>query len=88
MQVGEPAAFLGVPILETENMPAVGATNYPLIYGDLRGYLIVDRVGMSVERVQDADTAGKNKVAFFARRRLGGEVIEPYRIVAHQVSAS
>lgn len=86
LQPGEPATLLNYPFLETEAMPAIAANAYPIAFGDFLGYLVVDRVGMTVSRVEDATTTGQNKVAFFARRRLGGGVIEPWRFKAHKVS--
>lgn len=88
MQAGEPAMLLGSPFLETESVPAIAANAYPLIFGDLSGYLVVDRVGMALERVDDTTTAGQNKTAFFARRRVGGAVIEPWKFQAQKVAAS
>jgi HK97 family phage major capsid protein len=87
LQPGEPDLLLGYPLLESEAMPAVGANNHPIIHGNLRGYMIVDRVGMAVERVQDTTTVGTNKVALFARRRLGGNTIQPYHFNVQKVSA-
>lgn len=87
LQPGEPAELLGYPFLENQGLPAIAANNYPIVFGDLLGYLIVDRVGMSIERVSDTTTVGGNKVALFARRRLGGQVIEPWRFQAQKVSA-
>ena len=87
LSAGEPPLLGGYPFLESESMPAVGANNYPIIFGDLTGYLIVDRVGMSIERVSDTTTVGGNKVALFARRRLGGQVIEPWKFQAQKISA-
>lgn len=87
LQRGEPMLLLSAPFLESEAMPAVAANSHPIVYGDLSGYMIVDRVGMTVERVTDTTTVGTNKVALFARRRLGGQVIEPWRFQAHKVSA-
>jgi HK97 family phage major capsid protein len=87
LQAGEPPTLLGYPFLESEAIPAIAANNYPVIFGDLAGYMIVDRVGMSIERVEDTTTKGTNTVALFARRRLGGQVIEPWRFQGHKVSA-
>ncbi len=84
---GVPRTLLGFPILEQEVMPDVAANAYPLVFGDLRGYYIVDRVGISVERLADATSVMANKVFFVMRRRLGGRVIEPWRFVVHKVSA-
>jgi len=71
----------------SQALPTVAANAYPFIFGDMRGYLIADRVGMTVQRVEDTDTVGKNKVAIFARRRLGGQVIMPWMFRALKVSA-
>jgi HK97 family phage major capsid protein len=87
LQPGQPDLLLGFTSLESEAMPAVAANNHPIIHGNPLGYMIVDRVGMTVERVQDTTTVGTNKVALFARRRLGGQVIEPYRFNVQKVSA-
>lgn len=87
LAAGEPATLLSYPFHESEAMPAVAANAHPIIFGDFGGYLIVDRVGMTVERVEDTTTAGTNTVALFARRRLGGQVVEPWRFQAHKVSA-
>ena len=58
-----------------------------MIYGDFGGYMIVDRVGMTIERITDSTLMGTNKVAVFARRRLGGQVIEPWRFACQKISA-
>lgn len=87
LAAGEPPTLLSYPFLESESIPAIAANNYPVIFGDLSGYMIVDRVGMSVERVEDTTTKGTNTVALFARRRLGGQVVEPWKFQGHKVSA-
>lgn len=88
LQPGEPPTLLNYPFYESEAMPAVAANAYPLIFGDWRGYVIADRIGMTISRVEDTTTTGQNKVAFFARRRLGGGVVEPFRFMAQKVAAS
>ena len=87
-QAGQPERLLGYPILEQEGMPAVTATYYPVLFGDFRGYYIVDRVGMSVERYLGGEEARVNQVLFLARRRLGGQCMEPWRFAAQRVGAS
>lgn len=86
LQAGQPMLLLGYPFLESEAMPAIAANAHPVVFGNFGGYMIVDRVGMTVSRVEDTTTHGTNKVALFARRRLGGQVIEPWRFQAHKVS--
>jgi len=85
-QSGQPDRLLGYPVLEQEGMPTIAANAFPLLFGDLRGYVIVDRVGMSVERYIDSATARINQVCYVARRRLGGECVETWRFVAQKCS--
>ncbi len=85
IQAGQPATLLGYPVLESEQLPTIGANAFPVIFGDFSGYMIADRVGMTVERITDATLVGQNKVALFARRRLGGAVAEPWKFSANQV---
>ncbi len=83
---GTVRGLLGYPVLEQEAMPSVGSNTFPLLFGDLRGYTIVDRVGMSVERYLDSSTARINQVVYIARRRLGGQCTQPWRFVAQKCS--
>lgn len=76
----------GYTYLEQEAMPTIGANAYPMIFGDLRAYVIVDRVGMSVERYLDASTARINQVCYMMRRRLGGQCVEPHRLAVLKVN--
>ncbi|MFZ9960061.1 MAG: phage major capsid protein, partial [Candidatus Limnocylindrus sp.] len=72
VQAGMPATFLGYPVTESEDMPAVAANAFPLAFGDFReGYLIADRVGMRITR--DEITA-PGFVKFYIRRRVGGKL--------------
>ena len=82
-----PRQLLGFPVLEQEVMPDVAANAYPIIFGDFRGYYVVDRTGVSIKRIGDATSEMKGIVYFVLRRRLGGRVIEPWRFVAHKVAA-
>jgi len=87
IQAGQPATLLGYPVLESEALPAISANNHPIIFGNLNAYIIADRVGMSVERVTDSTLVGTNKVAIFARRRLGGQLVEPWGLAVTKISA-
>lgn len=79
--------LLGYPPLEQEGMPSVGAGAYPLIFGDLQGYQIYDRIGMTVERFLDSATAEQNMIKYVMRRRLGGQVVESWRFCVQKVAA-
>jgi HK97 family phage major capsid protein len=85
-QMGQPANLVGFPVFESEQLPSITANNFPVIFGDWAGYIIADRVGMTVERVTDSTLIGQNKVALFARRRLGGAPAEPWRFAVQKVS--
>ena len=83
---GQPASFDGFEIAEQEAMPAVGASAYPVLFGDPSGYRIVDRIGMTVERYLDSGTARQNLILYIMRRRLGGKLTHPERWVAQLIS--
>lgn len=74
----------GYGIKESEAMPAIAASSYSVLFGNLGGYTIADRIGMSVERYLDSTTARVNQVVFYVRRRLGGQVEEGWQFVSHQ----
>lgn len=87
-ETGEPAKLLGTEFVEQEGFSDVANGAYPILYGDLSAYQIVDRVGMTVERYVDSFTARQNLVCFVMRRRVGGQLLEPWRLVAVKVAAS
>jgi HK97 family phage major capsid protein len=86
IQANQPPQLLGYPVAESEQLPSIGANAFPALFGDFGGYIVADRVGMTVERITDATLVGQNKVALFARRRLGGAVAEPWRFAANKIS--
>jgi len=87
LNAGEPVEKLRGVWRESEAMPDVAASAYPLIFGDLTGYAIVERMGMSVDRFHDSNTGAK-KFRFEVYRRLGGKVIEPWKFAIQKVSAT
>lgn len=82
-----PRELLNFPTMRDEFMPAVAAGAYPIIFGDLRGYLVLDRVGISVQRLTEI-YAETNITLLLARKRLGGQTIEPWRLKVQKVAAS
>jgi len=80
-----PATLLGRPIVEMLDMPAIAANAFPILFGDLSGYRIVDRVGLST--IRDPYTqAGIGQVRFHARKRVGADVTHPDRFVKIRVA--
>ena len=72
LSANQPETFIGYPITEAEDMPAVAANVFPLAFGDFReGYLIADRVGMRMTR--DEITL-PGFVQFYIRKRVGGRI--------------
>lgn len=95
LQNGQPAKLEGYDILESEVLAAPTTSNgttytanvYPVLFVAKGAYAIVDRVGMSVDRYDDSTTAKANSIVLVARRRGGGQVINPWGIAAMKVSA-
>lgn len=82
-----PNTILDAPYVETPDMPDVAANANPIVFGDFRrGYLIVDRVTMSVLRDPFTQATSGN-VRFIARRRVGGQVVLAEAIRKQKVAA-
>jgi HK97 family phage major capsid protein len=78
--------LLGYPYRRSEAMPAVAAGTFPIIFGNMAGYTIVERAGLTIARYQDSNT-GINKVEFHVRRRVGGRVERPWMFSVQEVAA-
>ena len=71
---GQPATFMGYPVIEAENMPALATGSLSVAFGDFRrGYWIVDRFGTRVLRDQYTN---KPFVRYYTTRRVGGGVVD------------
>jgi HK97 family phage major capsid protein len=79
--------LLGRRIYESEAMPDVASSAYPIIFGNMAGYYIVERSGMAIARYQDSNT-GINKVEFHFRRRVGGRVAKTWMFAVQKIAAS
>lgn len=85
MTAGAPPELLGRPVEFDENMPAVGAGNYPIAFADWKkGYAIVDWNG--VKPLRDPYTSKPN-VIFYVYRRTGGGVSNSEAIKLLQIGA-
>ena len=84
---GMVSTILGAPYVQATDMPAVGAGNKPIAFGDFRrGYMIVDRVNLAILRDPFTQATSGN-VRYVARKRIGGQVILPEAIKTQTVSA-
>ena len=69
---GGKASLMTFAVIEAEDMPDIAANSLSIAFGDFnRGYLVVDRAGVSVLR--DPYTA-KPYVLFYTTKRVGGGV--------------
>ena len=66
------ARLMGFPVVEAEDMPDIATDETAIAFGDFRrGYLVVDRAGVSVLR--DPYSA-KPYVLFYTTKRVGGGI--------------
>jgi len=79
--------LLGYAFNRSEALPAVGAGSYSVLFGDMAGYWIVQKAGLTIARFQDSYT-GINKVEYHVRRRVGGRVVETWRFAVQKTAAS
>ncbi len=86
LTAGQLPLLLGYPVQEIEDMPDVASGTAAIAFGDFaRGYLIVDRAGISVLR--DPYSA-KPYVLFYTTKRVGGGVQNFDAIKVMKFSAS
>jgi len=80
LQVGATSTILGHPYIEASDMENAAQDKKCIAFGDFRrGYMIVDRVALSVLR-DPFTQATTGNVRYIARRRVGGQVIMPEAI--------
>lgn len=85
VSAGAATTLLGRPIAEAVDLPNVAANAYPILFGDLSGYRIVDRVALSLLR-DPYSAATKGNVRFHARKRVAADVTSPDRFVKLKVA--
>lgn len=71
----------GYPVIFSGFMPNIGATAFPMIFGDLTGYYMVNRIGFSVQILREL-YAETNQILILGRIRFGGQVVEPWKMIA------
>ena len=87
LTAGVPNSVLGYPYVEAPDLADVGSSAKPVIFGDFsRGYMVVDRVNLSVLRDPFTQATSGN-VRYVARRRVGGQVILPEALRIQVISA-
>jgi HK97 family phage major capsid protein len=71
--------LLNMPLVISEQAPANTTNNFPVAFGDFRGYIKAERIGMTV-RVLDEIYAETDQKLYLMRYRVGGQLAEDYRI--------
>jgi HK97 family phage major capsid protein len=74
VQAGEPDRLLGYPIYTSPYVPVAAANALPIAFGDFSNYWIADRMGRTVQRLNEL-YAGTGQVGFIAAERVDGKVI-------------
>lgn len=79
MANGYAPTLLGYDLIKNMFMPSIGATARPLGLGNLQGYFIADRVGMSIEVLREV-AALRDMVVVYARKRVGGQLVKDWMV--------
>lgn len=87
VQAGQPDRLLGYPLYTSPYAPAVAADALPIAFGDFSNYWIADRMGRSVQRLNEL-YAGNGQVGFLATERVDAKVILAEGIQLLQMAGS
>jgi HK97 family phage major capsid protein len=78
--------LLGKEINYSEFFPAISAGSLPILYGDLAGYMWVNRIGMSIQVLNEI-SALQNQKVLLGRIRVGGDLAEEWKINVLKIHA-
>lgn len=81
-----PTDLVGYPFIYSGFMPNIAANSFPMIFGDLRGYYLAERIGFSLQVLNEIE-ALQNKKVLVGRVRFGGQVAEDWRLKVQKVAA-
>lgn len=84
--VGKNRRVLDDQVVLSSFMPTLATGAYPIIYGDLRGYMLVNRLALSIQVLYETK-AKLNMIEIVARLRFGGQTVEPYRLKIGRTAA-
>lgn len=82
-----PPMLLGYPVVVDQFVPAPAADAKSVIFGDMQGYYVVDRVGLSIEVLREI-RALKDEVIVYARKRVGGQLVHDWMIKLMKLATS
>lgn len=79
VQAGEPDRLLGYEIYTSPYVPTVAAGSLAIAFGDFKNYWIGDRMGRTVQRLNEL-YATNGQIGYVATERVDGKVILPEAI--------
>ena len=71
-----PSMIYDAPYVEMPDCDEVASGNYPIIVGDFKQYMIVDRITMNMQQLNELYIAS-GLIGFIARMRVGGDTLIP-----------
>lgn len=74
LQAGQPDRLLGYPLYTSAYIPTVKSEAMPIAFGDFSNYWIADRMGRSIQRLNEL-YAGNGQVGIIATERVDAKVI-------------
>ena len=81
-----PSTILGRPVVECVDAPDIAANAVPVMFADLSGYRVFDRVELQTLR-DPFSQAARGMVRFHARRRVGADVTHADRFARLKIAA-
>lgn len=85
---GVPGTLMGYPVVEAEAFADIGANAFPIAFGDFReGYQVGDIVN-TMRITMDDNITAPGFVKFYARKRVGGKVLNDDAIKLLKIAAS
>lgn len=87
LSMGEPDKLLGYNLKTSAYVPTIAAGALVAAFGDFKNYWIADRMGITVQRLNEV-YAASGQVGFIATARLDGKVILSEGIKLLQMKAS
>ncbi len=86
-QPGELGMLFGRPVVLADDMPAIGAGNKPIAFGDFSYYRIQDRAGATMKRLDEL-YAKTGQIGFRFRQRTDGKLLVPEAVKVLAIKAA
>ena len=87
LTAGTPDTILNRPVKTSSYVPALGAGNKAIAFGDFSYYWVADRQGRSFQRLNEL-YAATGQIGFKATQRVDGKLVLPEAIKVLQMKIS